>query len=166
MKTITSIIKIVGKESTHESVDDLVDAVLDKCKEEGITHTTANNEITKTNIRIAVFVVLRNIRNGKGKWKTWSIRQGHNYLRLFDDNNMIYSIKKKNVLEAFDFHDEPKLKVEINPALKGVDAPLYYKTFNTLQQVNEFLTKEPYDYRVFIVVGNTHIELDTLKDIK
>lgn len=159
MKTITDVVKLLGKER-HEGINDLTDAVFDKCQEFGITETKGKQPITKDIVNRIIRNTLSQIKLGKGHWKSWSYRQGKEYLKLYDDPAVDILTVNRATLEAFEYVDAPEIKVRVNPAKEGVNAKSFYHVCKTLSEAQEYMDKEEFASGIFLSVGRMIIPLD------
>lgn len=159
MKTITDIIKLLGKER-HNGLNDMTKAVFDKCNEFGIVKTKGKKKITIEIVNRIIRNVLSQIKLGKGHWKSWSYRQGLDYIKLYDDLAVDIITVNKTTLEAFEYVDAPEIKVRVNPAKEGVDAKTFYHICKTLSEAQEYVETEEFASDIYLSVGRLLIPLD------
>ena len=159
MKTITDVVKLMGKER-HESMEALTVAVYNKCTEFGILKTKIGREITPEIIDRVIRDSLSHIRLGKGKWKNWTFRRGEGFIKFYDNNSMDIITVNKHTLEDFEYVDAPKIKVLVKPIKEGVEAHEFYKTFDTLSQAEKFVDEEEFASEIFLAVGKLIIPIE------
>ena len=155
---ITDIIKILGQEK-HSSIIQLSDEVFKKCQELDISKTIKHRPITKQIVLNQVRAILSNIRRGKGTWKSWSYRQGKDYLKLYDNMAIDIVMLKKETLQDFEYYDIPTLKIKIEPVKQGLETKHYFQNCETLKQAQELLNDETAS-GLYIFIGRMRIQLD------
>jgi len=159
MKTITDVIKLLGKER-HNGLDNMTKAVFDKCHEFGIIKTKGKKKITIETVNRIIRNVLSQIKLGKGHWKSWSYRQGLDYIKLYDDPAVDIITVNTTTLEAFEYIDSPEIKVRVNPAKEGVDAKSFYHVCKTLSEAQEYVESEEFASDIYLSIGTLLIPLD------
>ncbi len=159
MKTITDVIKLLGKER-HNGIDDLTKSVFDKCNEFGIIKTKGKKQISIGIVNQIIRNILSQIKLGKGHWKAWSYRYGKDYFKLYDDPAVDIITVNKATLQSFEYVDAPEIKVRVNPAKEGVDAKPFFHVCATLSEAQEYVEKEEFATEIFLSVGRMIIPLD------
>lgn len=163
MKTVTDVVKLVGKEA-HKSLDDLTKSVYKKCQELGIEKTKADKEVNEQTVHTIIRNILSAIKRGKFQWKKWSYRYGKDYIKLYDSPSIDIMSVNKNTLEEFEYYNSPKIKVLVNPKKEGVEAKEFYREFDTLTDAKKFFDEEEYATDIYLFVGKYIVLLNELKE--
>jgi len=164
MKTVTDIVKLLGKEA-HKGIDDLTKNVVKKCIEFDIKETKGNKPINEEAVNRIIRSILSNIKLGHGSWNKWSYRYGKGYLKLYDSPSVDIISVNKNTLEDLEYKDSPKIKVLVNPKKEGVEANEFYKEFDTLSEAKKFFDEEEYATDIYLFVGKLMIPLEESKSL-
>src|SRR6056297_779932 len=102
MKTVTDIVKLLGKEA-HKGINDLTKNVVKKCIEFDITETKGNKPINEKIVNRIIRNILSNIKLGNGNWNNWSYRLGKGYIKLYDNPSVDIISVNKNTLQGLEY---------------------------------------------------------------
>ena len=159
MKTITDVVKVVGLES-HKGIDDLSQAVFNKCVSFSITKTRAGGDINIEVIDRTIRNILSNIKLGKGHWSAWSFRYGKNVIKLYNGNDVdVLHTKYKDILMK-QYNNIPTIGVLIQPELEGIKADSFLKLFTSLSEASEYIMTEESASGLYLLVGDLLIALN------